>query len=163
MNDNIIAFPNAQDFDEDEDFDEEMFATSEMAKKYLDIFEKEMRAQKLSEKTIEKHLSNVSFYIDAYLNRDEECGSIREGCYRIDGYLGFFYIEKCMWATSTGMKDSAAGIKKFYKCLRDLDIVEDEDYEYLCNEIKTNMSTWQNTLKRYDEMDEDDDDFWDVF
>ena len=36
-------------------------------KKYLDIFENEMRKEKLSEKTIKKHLSNIDIYINGYL------------------------------------------------------------------------------------------------
>ena len=163
MSGKIISFPTQEDkldiasIMEEDEFD---FEASEWVKPYMFIFEQYLMEQNLSPKTIDKHLSNVQFYIEEYLNYYEECEDIRKGCYAIGSYLGYFYIHKCMWASQSNMKDTATGIKKFYKCLLEKNLVSVKDYDNLCNEIKSGLPDWKEALRKYDDWDEDDEDDW---
>jgi hypothetical protein len=84
---------------------------------YLGIFEKDLMESGLTHKTISKHVSNVDYYINKYLLR-EDTFEMQEGCgSKIDMFLGYFFIHKCMWSTPGTIKTTAASIKKFYKCI----------------------------------------------
>ena len=109
----------------------------------------------LSAKTINNHISNVDFYINEYVLR-EEPRPMNDGIFKIDMYLGFFFIRKCMWSTPGTIKSTAASIKKFYKSMADHGIIEVSDYEYICSEIKDNMEEWQTDCALYNDPDAPD-------
>lgn len=110
---------------------------------YLDVFEKDLLEAGLSKKTIRVHLQNVDFYINEYLLREQPQG-MENGCSdRIDDFLGYFFIHKCMWSTPGNIKTTAASIKKFYKCMVQHGYVKKEKYKYFNDIIKENMDEWQ--------------------
>ena len=90
--------------------------------KYLVEFEKWLKEQKLSEKTIRNHVNNVDLYINDYLNY-YDFNEMKQGCYDIDGFLGDWFICKCMWSTAYSVKTTAASIKKFYCCMSEFGYV----------------------------------------
>lgn len=50
-------------------------------------------------KKIANHVDNVESYINDYLLREDTL-EMQEGCgSRIDMFLGYFFIHKCMWST----------------------------------------------------------------
>jgi hypothetical protein len=116
---------------------------------YLDIFEKDLMASGLSQKTIKKHLNNVDFYINTYLLREEPL-EMAAGCSdMIDIFLGYFFIRKCMWSTPGTIKTTAASIKKFYKCMNEHGYISKDRYEDLCDVIKVNMEIWQDDCETF--------------
>ena len=117
---------------------------------YLEIFEQDLSASGLKDKTIKRHLSNVSLYIDIFLLREEPL-TMDHGTVMIDFFLGDYFIRKCMWSTPGSIKRTAASIKKFYKCMMEHEIVKKSDYEYLCHEIKNGIETWQKNCEIYNE------------
>lgn len=56
---------------------------------------KKIKEQKLSEKVIQKHVSNVEFYLNDFLNYYDPT-SMEEGAHMINLYLGDWFIRKCM-------------------------------------------------------------------
>ncbi|WP_287493570.1 hypothetical protein [Sellimonas sp.] len=62
--------------------------------------------------TIRRHLSNVDFYINEYLLYEEPL-SFDEGIYRIDDFLGWFFIRKCMWSTLRQSKVQLQVLRNF--------------------------------------------------
>ena len=121
-------------------------------KELLDIFEKDLIASGLSAKTIDRHLSNVDFYINVYLLRAEP-HPMEDGVGMIDLYLGDFFIRRCMWSTPGNIKTNAASIKKFYKCMLDHKKIPKKNYDYLCEEIKDGMELWQEDCAMYNDPD----------
>ena len=115
---------------------------------FLKIFECDLVSAGLSKSTISKHLTNVDFYINTYLLRKEPL-DMEQGCFKIDMFLGYFFILKCMWSTPGSIKTTAASIKKYYKCMLEHECIEKNDYEFLCSEIKEHMEEWQEDCKRY--------------
>ena len=122
--------------------------------KLLDLFEKDLELAGLSPKTIRSHLSNVDFYINEYLLR-EDTHPMEDGVGMIDDFLGYFFIRKCMWSTPSTIKSTAASIKKFYKCMLDHGSIKKKEYDYLCSEIKEGMGQWQADCAAFNDPDAD--------
>lgn len=118
----------------------------------LSLFEKDMANSGLSQKTINRHLNNVDFYINEYLLREEPL-TMDAGITRLDMFLGNFFIRKCMWSTPGTIKSTAASIKKFYKCMTDHGKIEKSHYDFLCSDIKENMEQWQSDCALFNDPD----------
>lgn len=118
----------------------------------LETFENYLANKGLSQKTINKHISNVDFYINDYLLHDD-VRTMEDGASRVDDFLGYFFIRRCMWSTPGTIKSTAASIKKFYQCMADNGRIPKEDYNYLCSVIKDNMSEWQSDCEQYNDPD----------
>ena len=80
----------------------------------LELFEEDLVKFGLKQKTINRHLSNVDFFLNEFLIR---IGALpmEEGISMLDEYLGNFFIRKCMWSTPSNKKKNATSIKEFYK------------------------------------------------
>lgn len=154
---NFGMFP---DDDPDLDYDPYENADPEL-KGYLEEFYAWLVESKLSEKTISKHMDNLTFYVLDYLQHYDGSTDIADGCIAIDSYLGYWFIHKCMWSSKTAIKDNAAGIKKFYKCMLEHEHVTANDYSMLCESIKENMAEWLENYEAYmNDEDGVDDWFW---
>ena len=103
----------------------------------------------LSEKTIRTHVKNVEFYINDFLGYD--LFDVSQGCHRIHGFLGNWFIRKASWSSCAHIKSYAAGIKKFYAYLLETNVVAQEDYDYLCETVKKHMPAWLEEMRRYEE------------
>lgn len=135
-----------------EDYVKEVSLIFDENKKYLKEFEEWLVKKELSNKTIKNHVSNVDVYINDYLNSFEPT-KMNEGCYLLDGYLGDWFIRKCMWSTESSVKSTATSIKKFYECMLESSYIEKEDYDYICDEIKESLNDWVYLVKEYNSDD----------
>jgi site-specific recombinase XerD len=104
----------------------------------------------LSQKTIKTHVANVEFYIDDYLGCD--LLDVTKGCHKIDRFLGDWFIRKASWSSCAHIKSYAASFKKFYTYLLEENVVEQTDFDYLCEAIKERMQDWLDKMKRYENM-----------
>ena len=118
----------------------------------LEEFKNHLASKGLSQKTINCHMSNVDFYINDYLLYDD-VRTMADGVSRVDDFLGYFFIRKCMWSTPGTIKSTAASIKKFYQCMADNGRILKADYNYLCDVIKDNMPEWQLDCEQYNDPD----------
>lgn len=118
----------------------------------LSLFEDDLTNAGLSSKTIRRHLSNVDFYINEYLLREEPL-TIEYGTAKLDTFLGDFFIRKCMWSTPASIKSTAASIKKFYRCMLDHNKLDKKYYDCLCDDIKENLEQWQDECAIYNDPD----------
>ena len=118
----------------------------------LQLFEDDLIKSGLKEKTVNRHLSNVDFFLNEFLIR---AGALpmEEGTSMLNAYLGDFFIRKCMWSTPANIKTNAASIKKFYKCMLDHKKIEKEDYKFLCSCITDSMDIWQRDCAIYNDPD----------
>lgn len=89
-------------------------------------------------------MQNVDLYINGFLLREQQLKMEYGFGDKIDMFLGYFFIHKCMWSTPANIKTTAASIKKFYKCMLDHGYIQKSDYKDLCDIIKENMVEWQN-------------------
>lgn len=137
-----------------EEFEAACDREREKNQQYLDLFEQDLKAAKLSPKTISKHLDSLDLYLNLYLLR-EDVYAMEDGVGMIDSFLGYFYIRKCMWSTPSSIKTTAASIKKFYKSMLQHGKIPQEDYDELCEVIKENMDDWCRDCAQYNDPDAD--------
>lgn len=118
----------------------------------LNLFAENLAKSGRTNKTIRRHISNVDFYINKYLLL-EDALAMESGTAMLDGFLGDFFIRKCMWSTPGNIKTTAASIKKFYKCMLDHNKISKEDFDLLSSEIKDSMKIWQEDCELFNDSD----------
>lgn len=131
-----------------EEYKKECEKIKAVNRELLILFENELTAAGVSDKTIRSHLENIEIFINEYLLR-EDAHPMEDGIEMIDMFLGDFFIRKCMWSTPGTIKRTAASIKKFYKCMLNYNKIEKEAYDFLCQKIKDNMEEWQEDCELY--------------
>lgn len=119
----------------------------------LDEFADFLKSSGLATKTIKNHVSNIDFYINEFLLY-EEATEAKEGAYRIDMFLGYWFPKKAMWASPASIRSNATSLKKFYGFLHAKGLVTKDDLDELKETIKDGMPEW------LEEVDSDYDDIW---
>ena len=128
--------------------------------KLLEDFETWLATKKLSPKTVEKHSSNVDFYINEFLLY-EDAIEAKNGVGSVSMFLGYWFIRKAMWASQSSIKENASSLKKFYQCMLEKGFIEQQDLDELKLTIKEEMPEWLATVRRYDDPDiEDMEEVW---
>lgn len=131
-----------------DEYEERVRINKKKNEQYLQEFSKYLENEGLSVKTINKHINNVEFYINTYLNAYVP-KDMRDGCIGIGMYLGDWFIRKTTWASKNSIKENAASIKKFYKCMLGLNHINISEYENIYSEIKSEMETWIERVEEY--------------
>jgi len=143
-----------------EQYEKECKRIREENKNLLNDFEKWLSDKKISKKTLNKHISNVDFYINEFLLYEDTIEAV-DGANNIGMFLGYWFIRKAMWASKTAIKEGAASLKKFYQFMLERKMVSKESFEYLQKTIKEDMPGWIATMERYDDPDiEDPEEIW---
>lgn len=122
----------------------------ESNEKLLEDFGNWLRKSNLADKTIDKHVENIDFYINEYLLY-EDAVEPQNGVFSVSMFLGYWFIKKAMWASQASIKSNAASLKKFYTYLCERGLVDKEDLDSLKETIKEEMPEWLATLDRYDD------------
>lgn len=143
-----------EDFDYKE-YERRCEACRQKNARYLAAFEEDLEQAGLSEKTVYRHLDNANFYMNTYLLR-EDALPMEEGCWKADDFFGYFFVCKCLWASPTSIRSTAASLKKFYKSMLKRDMISLESYEHLTRTIKEDMDSWIESCRRFDDLASDD-------
>ena len=141
--------PSDSQLDQDDaglPFDEERYeAACEQVRaeneRYLDIFERDLTGAGLARSTINRHLDDVAFYINDFLLY-YDINRMEAGCAQVNGFLGDFFIRKCMWSTPAAIRQYCASLKKFYKSMLDAGLIQQTSYDQLLDEIKYGKEEW---------------------
>jgi len=128
-------------------------------RKLLNSFRKYLGSKKLSKKTVDKHVSNIDFYINEFLLY-EEPSKAKEGVNKLDYFLGYWFIRKAMWATVTSIKENITSLKHFYTYMHTIDEIDLEELNAMKEEIKESKDIWLETIRKYDDPDTDFEDIW---
>ncbi len=75
---------------------------------------------------------------------------MEDGVHELYSYLSGWFIEKCLYASKTTIKENAASIKKFYQCMSENGYVSKKDYQSLCDDIKQNLDECLDMVEEYD-------------
>jgi len=124
-------------------------------KNLLNEFEEWLKSSGFSEKTINKHILNIDFYINEFLLY-EDVTEAKNGVSAVDMFLGYWFIKKAMWASQSSIKSNAASLKKFYTFMHEKGLVKKEKLIDLKEIIKEEMPEWLATLRRYDDPSVED-------
>lgn len=132
-----------------EEYEQKVEQNQKRNKKYIKEFTEWLNEKGLSKKTIRKHLDNVKLYINEYLNYYDAI-KVEDGIEEVDDFLEGWFIEKCLFATKTSLKETTASLKKFYQYMSEYNYVKKEDYKQLCSIIKDNMDIYLEQLEAFD-------------
>lgn len=117
---------------------------------FLNEFREDLEEAGLKDQTVRRHCNNVDFYINTYLIREQPLEMLEgTSSYRIDDFLGFFFIRKCMWSRPSSIKSSAASIKKFYQSMMKRGRIQRDNYEEITSAIKEMREEWMEICKDY--------------
>ncbi len=125
----------------------------------LDVFRSYLESRNLSEKTVNKHCSNVEFYINEFLLYEELLGP-GDGVREVGSFLGDWFIRKAMWASVTSIKENITSLKHFYTFLSLLGEIEEHELAEMKKLIKESKADWIETLQKYDDPNVSMDDIW---
>lgn len=131
------------------DYDKKIEENRKRNEKYINEFEKWLNEKGLVMKTIKKHLNNVNLYINDYLNY-YDVTKVEKGMEEIYSFFDGWFIEKCLWASKSSLKEIASSIKKFYQYMSENNYVSVEDYKNMCIFIKENMDEFLEQLDAFD-------------
>jgi site-specific recombinase XerD len=147
--------------DDYEKFEIECEKVRQDNEKYLNKFSEWLNKSKLSEKIINKHISNIEFYINDYLLYDD-INEAKDGSDAIGMFLGYWFIRKAMCSSKATIKSNATSLKKFYAFMKEENLITGMELSRLNETIKEDMPKWLATMDRYDNITIDDiDDVWD--
>ena len=133
-----------------QEYEKECAAIREINELHLSGFRIWLQNNGLTEKTIDRHVSNVDFYINDFLCYYDAC-DVRHGCYSTGHFLGSWFIRKAP-SSCSGIKSNAASFKKFYEYMLAVNVIEQKDYDALCRDIKNGLPEWLDEMKRYENM-----------
>ncbi len=143
-----------------EEYENECNRIRKKNQKLISDFGNWLAAKNLSPRTIKKHTSNVDFYVNEFLLY-EDAVEAKNGFDQIGMFLGYWFIKKAMWASTTAINENAKSLKKFYQFMCDRGQISGKDFSALKEKIKEKMPEWLATMARYDDPDiEDMDEVW---
>ena len=106
-----------------------------------DIFVNDLAG--LPQKALKAHLSNAHTYINLFLMTGPESPySMEQGVDMLDEYFGYFFIRKCMWATSENLPENAESVRMFYKSMMEHDVINADMYTTVETTIKAKLPGW---------------------
>ena len=137
-----------------ENFEDEAEKIRDKNYKYLDTFGEYLEAKGLKDKTIQKHLGNIDFYINTFLLKYEIL-DVRQGCYKIDDFLGNWFIRKAMRSNAESIKSNITSMKMFYGYLLKKGVIDNEDYDVLCGAIFSYKDHWLDLVRIYNDPEQE--------
>ncbi len=138
-----------------EQYEKECERIREENERLLDDFAQWLGEKNLTQKTIDKHVFNIEFYINEFLMHEEAIDAA-DGIGEIGHFLGFWFIKKALWSSKTHIKSNATSLKKFYQFMLEKGKITEEAYQELKETIKEDMQEWLDTMHRYDDPDMED-------
>ena len=112
-----------------------------------------LHEQGLKQKTIDRHLESMRFFLLTYLPTSS-ARTVADGCKYATDFLGYFLLRKCADVSVTSMKQDAASLKKLYRYLVDMGRLDWEPYNEMCSAIKRGLPQWLDALRALDEQQE---------
>ena len=102
---------------------------------YFDIFLRELKEQKLSEKVIKRHMSYARFFVNDYLNF-REITDMKEGTCKAYDFLMYFLPYKCLWTSKNTCQNIVATVSKFYKIMVKYNFVDKVEVKNFIDELR---------------------------
>lgn len=118
---------------------------------YLSEFKKVLKLNKLSDRTINRTINSIDFFVNTYL------------CYRFDNtiykgyesyhdFFTYFLIYKCIGSNSvSAVKEHISSFKKFYKFMYENGYISELDYIDNENIIKNFKDEWIEIAQNYND------------
>ena len=125
---------------------------------YLGEFDEWLTGSGLKEPTINRHVSNAAFYLNDFMQY-YDAHPMADGVGMVGEFLGDWFIRKAMWSTPATIRQNAASLKKFYKCMLEKGYIKQSELDYLLQDIKQGLDEWCFLCDRYNSAPLYDDPF----
>ena len=93
----------------------------------------------------------MAFFLNRYLLHYDAI-PMQDGPQHIDDFLGNWFIRKAMWSSPKTIQQTAASLKKFYKCMLEKGHIDQESYDVLLDDIKTCMPIWLEDCEDFNNL-----------
>ncbi len=142
--------------EEEDDYEAMLNRISSANETVIGKFAEHLQIKKLSKKTIEKHCSNIAFYGNDYVaNYSDDEVTVDQASLSISGFLGSWFIRKCMWSSEAAIKEYITSFKKFYGWLHETEALSTEDHNDFLQMLKEEKNQWLETVRKYNDPDTD--------
>ncbi|MGO3170464.1 MAG: DUF6933 domain-containing protein [Bavariicoccus seileri] len=126
----------------------EIRANNELMLRSFRLYLKEV--QGLSQKVIDKHCSNLDFFVNQYLLY-YGIETVISNIYGCQGFLGGWFGSKVIWATVSTIKSNGASIKKLYTFLNDVGAITTDDLAEVKLAIRDSVELGIEELEDFDD------------
>lgn len=134
---------------DEDDYDQAVEKNKADNARHLALFEQWLVAKNLRPKTVRNHVLNMEVFLDDYLNY-YEAQPMEQGPQEIGGFMGDWFVRKCMWSSPTSMRSFGASMKKFYLCMEENRLVAPGTYRLVNAIVKDGMPDWLEELELWD-------------
>ena len=93
----------------------------------------------------------MAFFLNRYLLHYDAI-PMQDGPQHIDDFLGNWFIRKAMWSSPKTIQQTAASLKKFYKCMCERGHVSSEDLGEVLDTVKENLQDWKDACEDFDAL-----------
>lgn len=128
---------------------------------YLGEFRADLEKAGLKEKTIGRHLSNAELYFEWMI--EHEGYDADDAPSQLDGFLGDWFIRRCMWSTPNSVKTTAASLKKLLTSIMNHGHMVDSEYRNAMHTLRKDLPEWQRKCALYNDPYYEWDDIKDEF
>ena len=143
-----------------EEFEEKCNIIRQYNIKLLEDFDAWLKVKRLTDHTIKEHMDNIDLFINRYLLY-EDAYQAKDGVFKVDDFLGYWFIKKTMWSSVNQIKGNAASLKKFYTFMFEKGEIEQDDLDDLREIIKEEMPNWVIAMRQYENSMSSEMDDWD--
>jgi hypothetical protein len=118
-------------------------------------FRTQLLGSGLGLKAADRHIEQVSFFINECLLSDETPRTAAEGVRWVDYYLGYWFIRKAAWASPRSIRSNATSIRKFYGFMAGAGLVSDGALEVVLDQIRFGLKEWIRIVEVFNDPDAD--------
>jgi site-specific recombinase XerD len=118
----------------------------EQNKQLINEFEKHLQQSGISKKTVKSQTQDLDFFTE-YLVYYEPLEKLsKTDTSDVSDFLDDFFPRKALWANQTSVKQYITVFKKFFKWMIAIELMKEEEYEVLLDEIKESKEEWLSSV-----------------
>lgn len=110
-----------------------------------------LRSAGLSLKTASKHANNTWHYLRYITNYEGLAPRGGVEWEYVNDYPGSHFIRKMMWSTPRTIRETATGLKKFYRFMLDTGKISKDDLEVFLAAVKEGLPLWCEKCAQYND------------
>jgi hypothetical protein len=130
------------------EWEQEVNLNSAKNESFLMEFANWLSAQNIMDSKISNHLVNVHVFANTFLVQDQVI-SLKDGISHISEYFSDFFIQNAPIANEETLTQNTESLLLFYQFLLERNIILNNDFDTVNQEIKQNKTAWIETCRIY--------------
>lgn len=108
---------------------------------YLELFDRSMRKDKLSDRFHRQHWEDICDYLAYYVSKDEK-RDICEWCMEIDDYMMNGFLKADRTISGSQFDSMLSSLHRFYLCMRNNAVLTFEEYDHVIASLHEGRDRW---------------------